>query len=72
MTCEEAEIVRLVVSALSGPRDKFRRILPSPIDGEIRKLIIKMKAPNGGLDTVDQCRMVLQGLVGDEIRSLFT
>jgi hypothetical protein len=71
MTTEETEVIRLVVEALSGPRDRFRRIAGCTVASErLRKLLIGMRAPNGGLDTVDQCRMVLEGLVGDEIRSL--
>lgn len=71
MTTEETEVVRLVIEALSAPRDRLGRIIAVHTANErIRKLLLKINAPNGGLDTIDQCRMVLQGLIGDEITSI--
>ena len=70
MTHEETEILRLLADVLSAPRDRLGRLQGFNADAErMRKLIIKINAPDGGLDTIDQVRMVLQGLAGDEITS---
>jgi hypothetical protein len=70
MTTEETEILRLLAAVLSSPRDRLGRLQCYSIDSErLRKLVLGMRAPDGGLDTVDQVRMVLQGLAGDEITS---
>jgi hypothetical protein len=73
MTDEETEIISFLAKCLSAPRDRFGRLMSyagSGVDSEkLRKLVIKINAPDGGLDTVDQVRMVLQGLAGEEITS---
>ena len=63
------EILRLVIDILSSPRDRLRRL---EVDHTLRArayAALRGKAPNGGLDELDQCLMLLQSAVGDKIQS---
>lgn len=64
-------IVQAVVDVLSSPRDRYHRpIVPHDVRDRIRNLLVKYQAPNGGLDCLDQCLMLLQPLVNEPVRGV--
>ena len=74
MTSEEIAILRAIVAVLGSPRDRLRRLEPDFEAREaIRNLIQsrkgKARVPHGGLDVLDQCSMLLQGMLGDRPQS---
>lgn len=74
LTLEQREILSAVVATLSSPRDRYRRPEP-PIEvrDKVRQLLLTQSnkpVTGGGLDTVDQCLMLLQGMLGVPVQSV--
>lgn len=69
---EEREILEAIAAVLASPRDRYRRPEPSHEACErVRDWLMKLHcAPHGGLDTLDQCSMLLQYLLGQKVESV--
>ena len=69
MTDNEREVIRAVIKALQSDRDRLGR-LKSFASEVLRKHFVASKPPHGGLDAMDQAAMILQGLIGDRMKSV--
>lgn len=71
MTPESKKLLRAIITALNVPRDRLGRLNGDGASSEpMRLLAVKYEIPHGGYDQVDQAVMLLQYLVGDEVKSI--
>jgi hypothetical protein len=70
MTDNEREVIRAVIKALQSDRDRLGRLKSAFASEVLRKHFVAFKPPHGGLDAMDQAAMILQGLIGDRIKSI--
>jgi hypothetical protein len=75
MTTYQTEVLRTISLALASPRDRYGRpVVSTGVRDSIRKWLQaargKARAPHGGRDTLDQCSMLLQGLLGEPVLSV--
>lgn len=72
VTPEESDMLEAIAAVLAGPRDRYRRPEPShEVCERVRGWLLNLKcAPHGGLDTLDQCSMLLQHLLGQKVESV--
>ncbi len=72
MTEDDKNAIRWVTLLLASPRNRNGRLVPRvsfPWE-ELRRHALRLNVPNGGEDTFDQARMILQAIIGDEITPL--
>lgn len=72
MTKLERQILEDILAILASPRDRLRRPEPSHEAADrVRQWLLTFQcAPHGGLDTLDQCSMLLQHLLGHPVQSV--
>ena len=71
MTNETKQLLRAIIKALNVPRDRLGRLRGDlAASGDMNAFARKYQIPHGGMDSTDQAMMLLQYLVGDEVKSI--
>jgi hypothetical protein len=73
MTETEKMQIAIIVRMLRSPRDRLGRLQVGPTDSELlRQLGLSIGVPNGGLDHADQAQMILCGMIGEPMQSIWS
>lgn len=67
----ECDVIRAIIKALSQPRNRFGKLDGDySMTNDMQAYASSFPLPHGGVDTVDQARMLLLALIGDPITEL--